>query len=441
MKSALKRVKPGLTDLGNAAIIIEQKTGIYTLWEVLARMSEAYIGRQPIFDRDLKVYGYELLYRSGDMDRAVFNDADLATSVVMTNTFLEIGLDRLVGDKFAFLNLTRNFILGEYPIPQRHDRIVLEVLEDIHIDDELVAAVQGLAKSGVKLALDDVVDPEAVERIIGFAHMVKVDLMATDRGKLAEHVEVYKRHKIKLLAEKIETQDEFDWCKQLGFDYFQGYFLSKPRVIKEKKLTGTKMTILQLLAEMQSPDVEFNRIEAVIRQDVALSYKLLRLINSAYYSTRSEIKSIRQALTLLGLSQIRAWVSLLLLSEAENKPPELVKTAMVRGKMAELLANELRLARPEVHFIVGLFSVLDALMDMPLDEILSQVPLAQDVNAALLWRDGQLGEMLDWILAYEIGDWDRLANYPLGAESMTACYLDAVLWAEEMTEYTSPVAA
>lgn len=397
-------------------------------------MAEVFIGRQPVFDRDLQVFGYELLYRSADMDRAVFSDANHATSVVMTNTFLEIGLERLVGDRLAFLNLTRAFLMGDYPLPQRRDRLVLEILEDITIDDELVDAVDKLAKSGFKLALDDVVDPLAVERLLSIAHMVKVDLMATDRARLAEHVAVYKRHGIRLLAEKIETKDEFEWCKQLGFDYFQGYFLSKPALVRGKKLTSTKMTIVQLLAEMQREDVEFKRIEDVIRQDVSLSYKLLRLLNSAYYSTRSEIKSIRQALTLLGLREIRSWVGLLLMSEAENKPPELVKTAIIRGKMCELIAEDLELGRSEAHFIVGLFSVLDALMDMPLDEILAQVPLAQDVNAALLWRDGELGQMLSWVLAYEGGDWDALGDYPCGSDSLRECYLDAVTWADDLTQ-------
>lgn len=403
-------------------------------------MTEVYIGRQPIFDRNLQVFGYELLYRSGEANKAVFSDANHATSVVMSNTFLEIGLERLVGDKQAFLNLTRAFLLGDYPIPHRHDRLVLEILEDITIDDELVDAVKKLAKSGFKLALDDVVNPLAVERLLGIAHMVKVDLMQTDRSVLAAHVDVYKKHNIKLLAEKIETQEEFEWCKMLGFDYFQGYFLCKPSIVREKKLTSTKMTIMQLLSEMQAPDVEFSRIEEVIRKDVSLSYKLLRLLNSAYYSTRSEIKSIRQALTLLGLREIRSWVGLLLMSEAENKPPELVKTAIIRGKMCELIAEELEMGRSEAHFIVGLFSVLDALMDMPLDEILNQVPLSKDVNAALLFRDGDLGQMLAWVLAYEAGNWDELQDYPHGSENIRNCYLDAVFWADELTQAAAAMA-
>lgn len=404
-------------------------------------MAEAFIGRQAIFDRNLQVFGYELLYRSADMDRAVFSDANLATSVVMSNTFLEIGLERLVGDKPAFLNLTRSFLLGEYPLPQRHDRLVLEVLEDITIDDELVEALEKLSKAGYTLALDDVTDPLQVFRILDLADIVKVDLMATNRKHLAEHVKVYKSRGVKLLAEKIETQEEFDWCKELGFDYFQGYFLCKPSVIREKKLTGARISILALLAEMQKPDTEFQRIDDIVRQDVALSYKLLRLINSAYYSTRSEIKSIKQALTLLGLSQIRSWVSLLLLSETDNKPPELVKTAMIRGKMSELVATELNMPRPEVHLTIGLFSALDALLDMPLDEILAQVPLANDVNAALLYREGELGELLNWVLAYENADWDVLKSCSLSPESLRDCYFEAVLWAEDMTGFTSPVAA
>lgn len=394
-------------------------------------MTDVYIGRQPIFDRDLNVTGYELLYRSAEMDHAQFMDGDHATAAVISNTFLEIGLERLVGNKLAFINLTRSFLTGQYPLPQDHSNLVLEILEDITIDQELIEAVDQLRKQGFTLALDDVTRPEDVERILGLTHIVKVDLMLTNHAKLPQQISVYQRHKVKLLAEKIETQAEFEFCKNLGFDYFQGYFLCRPNVHKEKKLSSSKMSILQLLAEMHNPDVEFTVIEETIQQDVTMSFKLLRLINSAFYGMRSEITSVKQALTLLGLRQIQSWVSLLLISESENKPHELMKISMIRAKMSERLALAENQPRPEVFFTVGLFSVLDAMLDTTLEKILEQVPLSQDVKQALTQHTGKLGESLRCVLAYENGELEAIYFGSLDGTTIAECYLDAVEWADE----------
>lgn len=400
-------------------------------------MSKVYIGRQPIFDGEMNVVAYELLYRSGEVNQAQFLDGNQATSSVISNTFLEIGLSRLVGDKLGFINLTRQFVLGQFPIPKHYDQLVLEILEDITIDDELVEHIGRLRDEGFTIALDDVVNVQDVVRILPLAHIVKVDLMNCNRKLLAQQIQAYKTHQIKLLAEKIENQEEYEWCKALGFDYFQGYFLCKPRIIQEKKLSGTRMVILQLIAELQRTDVEFSEIEALIHRDVALSYKLLRLINSAYYATRSEIKSIKQAITLLGLKQIRSWISLLLLSESDEQPTELMKIAMIRAKMMELMSHAAHRAQPEAAFTIGLFSVLDAMLNMPLDAILKQVPLSDEIKTALLERQNEMGHMLNCVLAYEEGDWDAVSHPGIPADTLLNCYMDAVMWAEETVQLLS----
>lgn len=396
--------------------------------------THVYVGRQPIFNRKIEVIGYELLYRGGDTDRAVFTDGDAATSAVISNTFLEIGLDRLVEDKLAFINLTRPFLKGDYPIPMRHDRLVLEVLEDITIDEEMVGALRVLAKQGFTLALDDVVDPRQGVMVADLVSIVKVDLMRVDRSQLALHQQIYKKWKVRTVAEKVETKEDLDLCMRLGFDYFQGYFLCRPNVVKERKLTGTRMAIMRLLSELQSNDLDFTHIDQIVRQDVALSYKLLRLINSAFYARATEIKSIHQALTLLGIRQIRSWVSLLLLSETEDKPRELMTTAMVRAKMCEGLAIAAKVGNPEMAFTTGLFSVLDALMDMPLKDVLSQVPLSQEITSALLDRSGDLGQMLKCVISYEQGNWDQVGFHNLDAGVIGKSYLDAVAWASEVAK-------
>lgn len=395
-------------------------------------MAEVFIGRQPIFDKNTEVIGYELLYRSANVNKAEFLDGNQATATVISNAFLEIGLDRLVGNKLAFINLTRDFVMGDLPLPLQKNQLVLEILEDIVLDDALVKSLKRLSESGYKLAMDDVIDPNAITSALKIADIIKVDLMSVKRDQLPFQVDVYKRNGLKILAEKVETQDEYRWCIDLGFDYFQGYFLCKPNIVKEKKLSGSKLNIMRLLALLQQSTAEFTEIENIIQQDVSLSYKLLRLINSAYYRRGSEIKSIKQALTLLGLKQIKSWTSLILVSESEDKPIELMVTAMIRGKMCELFAQKVKTMKSEVNFTVGLFSVLDALLDMSFEDILAQVPLAIDIQEALTKHKGVLGEMLLCVLAYEQGDWDNVKFGNLDATDINKFYLSAVEWAEEV---------
>ncbi len=393
---------------------------------------DLFVGRQPIFNRKMEVIGYELLYRDSDSNAANFSDGDHATSSVIINTFVEIGLDRLVGSKgLAFINLTRSYFTGELPLPLKHNRIVLEVLEDIVLDDSFVASVKELSENGYQIALDDVINPDDVTALLNISNIVKVDLLGVDWDKLGEYVTRFKKYNVKLLAEKVETLDEYNQCLDLGFDYFQGYFLAKPNIVKGKKLRGSRIAILNLLAKLQSNDIEFYELEKMISYDVSLSYKLLKLINSAFLSRGSEIQSIRQALTLLGLKQVRGWVSLLLLSETGDKPPELITTAMVRAKMCELLAKKANQSS-EGDFIVGLFSVLDALLDISLTEVLSSIPLSPDIINALLLREGKMGEMLNCVLAYEKGQWESVKYFELSNEEIKDTYLDSIDWAKEV---------
>lgn len=395
-------------------------------------MPEIFVGRQPIYDRQLKVVGYELLFRSYEGDHAEFLDGDLATSQVILNTFTEIGLERLVGNGLAFINLTRSFILGEYSPPLAKHRVVLEILEKIPVDNELIEALRLLSARGYQLALDDVVDPHDVDPLLDIVDFVKLDLAAVERGRLEEHVATLRQHNVKLLAEKVETQDEFKLCRDLGFDYFQGYFLCRPNVVRGQRMPNTRLAIMRLLAKLQVPDIEFGRLEEIVQQDISLSYKLLRLINSAFYARPTEIKSIRQALTLLGIRQVQAWLALLVLSRIDDKPHELMITAMVRAKMCELLTLGLKEHSAETGFMIGLFSVLDALLDLPLEEVLASLPLAEEVTRALLHHEGQLGAVLGCVLAYERGNWEVACCLDLEPETICGAYLKSLDWASEV---------
>lgn len=396
-------------------------------------MTDLFIGRQPIFDRQLSVIGYELLYRSGQKSVADFLDGDHATASVLSNTFMAFGLDNLVEDKLAFVNLTAPFLTGQYPLPGHHDRLVLEILEDTLLDSTMIQSIRQLSEQGYVLALDDVVDHRDVESLLDIVDLVKVDFMQVNRDRLPDQVTYYKTRGVELLAEKIETQEELNYCQELGFDYFQGYFLSKPVVMQHKKISTSRIIILQLLDKLEQKDIAFKEIEAIITHDVGLSFKLLRLINSAYFGTRSEISSIHQALSLLGLEQIRNWVSLLLLSEADQKPVELIRAAMIRARMSEILASFLNLEKPQTAFTVGLFSVLDALLDMSLEDIFSQIPLAQDVKQAIVSKEGILGNILSAVIAYEAGNWDLVNCSSLKTEDFQKSYLEAVLWSQKLS--------
>jgi len=391
-------------------------------------MLDIFVGRQPIFNRRLNVVGYELLFRKFGASEANVVDGDLATSQVILNTFMEIGLDRLVGDGLAFINLTRRFLIEESRLPAMPGRVVLEVLEDIEVDEALVKALRRLSRQGYQIALDDVVHPEDVSPLLEIADIVKVDLLAVDRDCLEEYVATLRAYNVRLLAEKVETYEDIELCQDLGFGYFQGFFLSRPKVVSGRRMPASRLTIVRMLAELQNPYIEFGELEEIVRQDVSLSYKLLRLINSAFFSLPTKITTIRQALTLLGIEQVQAWLSLLLLSKVDDKPSALITTAMTRAKMCELLATASNEPAPETDFIVGLFSVLDALLDLPMEEIVATLPLSNEVTAALLKSQGHLGAALNCVRAYERGDWDAVSYSLLTPEDIRDAYLESLDW-------------
>jgi EAL and modified HD-GYP domain-containing signal transduction protein len=401
-------------------------------------MHDVYVGRQPIYDRQLEVYAYELLFRSGEVNQARVMDGDQATSQVILNTFMEIGLETIVGPKLAFINLTRDFILQDYSFVFPAGRVVMEVLEDIPVDTELLTAVRRLSTQGYLIALDDFIYHERLQPLVELADIIKVDILALDQRALQEHVATLRQYKVKLLAEKVETQDHFKYCRDLGFDYFQGYFFCKPEVIRGQRVPANRMTTLQLLVKLQDPETDFAELEAIISRDVSLSYKLLRVVNSAFYAMPQKVDSLRHALLRLGTRQIATWISLILLSRIDDKPHELMVTAMVRAKMCELLAQALKHPNKDRFFTVGLFSALDALMNSPMEEILISLPLSNDITSALLHNVGVLGDALRCVLAYERGDWEAVNCYGVDGSTITEAYLQAITWTTETSNTLAP---
>jgi EAL and modified HD-GYP domain-containing signal transduction protein len=402
-----------------------------------APLEVAYLSRQPIYRQEMSVYGYELLYRNGNCDSANFIDGDQATAQVIHNA-IEFGLDKVIGrEELAFVNLTRKFILEDYCYSLPKDRVVLEVLEDISAEDEIITKLQALSDAGYLIALDDFVYDESLRPLVELADIIKVDVMACGIDRIEEEIRPYKDFKLLLLAEKVETQDEFEVCKELGFTYFQGYFLSKPKLMEGRQIPTNRIAATQLVAKLQNPNIKPAELEATIRQDVTLSYKLLRFVNSMYCSLPRKVDSIGHAAMMIGTERIRNWASLLMLASMDDKPRELMLTAIIRAKMCEVLADKVGLRLPERLFTVGLLSVLDAMLDSTMEDVLERLPLSEEVAKALLTKEDTLGKVLDFAISYEQDSWDNLSelagdlkiDMPMAREA----YLTALDWTTEIT--------
>lgn len=390
----------------------------------------ALLARQPIFDRDLNVYAYELLFRSDEQNQAVFTDGDAATSQTIVNAFLELGLDQVVGDRLAFINLTRKFLTNPEILVSLKKRVVLEVLEDIDPDQEVVTALRRLFIAGFSIALDDFVFRDEMYPLVRLAHIIKVDVRQWSPAELAAQVAKLSRYGSALLAEKVETHAEFDYCKELGFRYFQGYFLSRPNIVQGARPPTNKLAILELVSKIQDPDIELHELERIIKHDVSLSYRILNFINSASAGMTQRVDSIRDAILLTGLRRIRIWVSMLLLCKLDDKPSELLRTALVRARMCELLGGD----APEQFFTVGLFSTLDALLDCELPQAVAALRLEGSLTDALLSHRGVTGEALASVLAWERGEVEQAIRLGYPMEILRQAYVDALLWADQSAQ-------
>ena len=396
-------------------------------------MSDIFIARQPIYDRRLMVYAYELLHRAGgDYNHADVTDGDDATSQVLITALMEIGLPELVGQSRAFVNLTRQHILNGLPPTLAQDNVVLEVLEDIAPDQELISALTNLKAAGYTIALDDFIYHESKHALVELADIIKIDVLDLQGRSLTDHVKQLLPMSVKLLAEKVETPEEFDACKALGFDYFQGYFFCKPNIVKGKRTQTSRIAIMQLLTKLQDPNLDFDELQKLVSQDISLSYRILRYINSAHLSLGKKIESMRHAIILLGLNTIKTWVNILAMSRIDDKPYELILTALIRARMCETLATNTSLLVQNA-FTVGLFSTLEAFIDKPLDEILATLPLADELHNALLNHTGELGQLLSLVLNYERGQWDDFSAAHFDVLTLRTAYLDAIRWASELS--------
>jgi c-di-GMP phosphodiesterase len=386
------------------------------------------VARQPIFDAGWDVVAYELLYRPLS-DEAAPVGPEAMTAGVMAGAFGELGLDLLVGDRSAHINVTREFLLDMRPLPLDPRRTVLELIEDQKVDTALIDVLAEAVDAGFTLALDDFKHAPKMDPLLDLASIVKLDVRALSPKQLEAEVRKLAPRNLTLVAEKVETAEEYELCRELGFDHYQGYFFALPELSRTAGTPTRELGTLVALAATDE-DTTLEELENIVRRDAGLSHKLLRYANSAYVSPLRQIESLRHAVTMIGATSIRRWSLLMALSGLRDAPNHLLEMAILRARMSELLAPGMR-AAPDRAFTAGLFSLLDALTGREMDELVAELSFDDRLASALVRREGPEGAVLDATLAYERGAFDDAAEHAR-PELLADAYTQALRWADEL---------
>ncbi|MEM7201856.1 MAG: HDOD domain-containing protein [Planctomycetota bacterium] len=396
---------------------------------------QAFIARQPIFNTKAEVCAYELLFRDGLRNAfPVGMDPDLASSRVIADSLFLIGLEEMAVGKPAFINVTKDLLLADYVTMLPPDRVVIEVLETVEPTPDVIAACRRLKGGGYRIALDDFVYDPAYEPLLELADVVKVDFRATPPDELALLAQRAARHGAATLAEKVETGAEFETAVAKGYTFFQGYFFSKPVVVAHNAVPEFKLHYLELLRELNRGELDLDRLDDLIKRELSLSYKLLRYVNSPLFGLSNDVESIRHAMIVLGDRPLRRWISFVAVScMGEDKPQELMVMALVRAKFCEELAKSTGLGnRGEELFLMGMFSLLDAIIDRPLIELLDDLPIGDAIKSALCQERNRFRDILDLVIAYERGAWADVERLSDGlTDDAPRAYVDAISWAHE----------
>jgi c-di-GMP phosphodiesterase len=392
------------------------------------------VARQPILDRNAELIGYELLFRAPGTESAGVLDDREATSTVIIHGLLDVGLLDLVGESLAYVNVSRDFLLSVRPLPLPAQRVVLELLEDQVVDEELLEVLAELAGQQFTIALDDFRLTAETQRLLRYVRVVKLDVLEHSDEALEELVASLRAHEpsLTLLAEKVETREDFERCRELGFDAFQGYFFAKPAHVRQQRLPSQGMGALSAMADLNAAE-DFDELHGIITRDAGLSMRLLRYANSAYVALPRRVGSVQEGLTWLGAVTVRRFALMVALAGARDVPHELLVTALVRARMCQLLSGAGESTAGHSHFTVGLFSVADALANAPMAEVIEQLPFREDVVAALLRGGGELGEMLTGVVAYQRGDFDTASDLIARHQDIERIYREAIVWADHST--------
>ena len=403
-----------------------------------------YAARQPILDRNKQLYAYELLFRDSIDNVFPEIDADEATSKIVEASAFSLSISDFTSSKPAFINFTLDTMAAGYPTMLTNEEVVIEILETVKPGKKLLSLCQDLHQKGYTLALDDYIHQAVWAHFYPYIKIIKIDVLETSVEQIKEIQQaIAKFPHIELLAEKVETHEAFQQAFELGFDYFQGYFFSKPEVVKAKNLSPSQVALAELLYETSKPELDLGAITAVFERDVSLSYKLLRYANSPYFRRRAEIATIKQALVTLGLVELKKLIGLIFAASINpNKPTELINMSMVRAKFCELIAPQLRgQLDVSLAFLTGLLSLIDAILDEDLESILDRLPLAQEIKDALLTRKGPMAALIKQLEFIEKADWQKasliMEKLGLDKEKTVVAYNQALAFADDQAEQLS----
>jgi len=399
---------------------------------------DVYVARQPIFDNRKNVIAYELLYRDGDKNFFDLSVAsNVATSILLMNSYISFGIDNLVGDARAFINFEMNLIKHDIPLLLDRDKIVIELLEDIVPDKAFMDKIKMLKSKGYTIAMDDYVQGYAFDDLVELVDIIKVDFFGNTKEEIQQICMKWKIHGKLLLAEKVETNEVFQWAKRIGFDYYQGYFFSKPTMMKSKKIEDSSFRYFELLEELNQPEPDNKRIAKIIETDATLTYKLLKLVNSRF-GLAANISSVQHALAILGVAAFQKWLSLAVMQNlSADKPSELLKVSLTRARFMEGIGEHSNLKRhTEELMLIGLLSVIDGMLEQPMEEILNTLPLSQIIKDTLNNKETSLLDAYKMVLDYERGLFVPAAQYcasiNFACDQMARMYYDAIKWSEEL---------
>lgn len=394
-----------------------------------------YVARQPIFDRDEKVFGYELLFRDS-LENCFVGDADEASRATLDRS-LVMGLDVLCDGRRAFVNCTRDTLIKGLVGLLPSTTTVVEILETVPADPDVMAACHSLKEQGYLIALDDYVADDRREPLADMADIIKVDWLLTTQDERERLIKQFGPWRCRMLAEKVETQGQFMQAQDQGFVYFQGYFFRRPEMMGTHDMPANRLNYIRMLQEVSHPELDVPSLEKLVKEEASVCYRLLRYLNSAVFGFKKEIHSVRHALSLLGERDLRRWVRLIAaVGAGQDKTSDLVLSALVRGRFCELLAPKVAHGESDL-FLMGLLSLIDAMLETPMQAILEKIPLDAATNAVLLGQPSVLRPVFQLMLAHESGEWEAAAALSAGlrldADEVAACYWQAQQWARELS--------
>ncbi|MCU4676015.1 HDOD domain-containing protein [Catenovulum sp. 2E275] len=396
-----------------------------------------YAARQPIFNKNKELFAYELLFRDSIINAFPNIDGDQATSKLIEGSQFNLGLEDFTDHHPAFINFSDELIIKGYPQLIPNDQLVVEILENARPTKKLLQSVIELKNAGYKVALDDYEHNPVWLHFFPYVDIIKVDLRASSAEQILEIKQAASAYPIDLLAEKVETYEEFNAAIELGFKYFQGYFFSEPEMMQSKALAPSQLSLAELLYESSKPEIDLDTIIDIFQRDVTLSFKLLRYANSAIFKRRNDIETIRQAIVVLGQLELKKFLAVLFAAQINTtKPIELVRLSMSRANFCEAIAkHHAQLRDPSTAFLSGMLSVIDAILDEPVESVMNKLPLSEDIKNALINKKGIIADYLSLVEHYEKAQWTEanllINKLDLEPDQVPEFYNTAIQWASE----------